>query len=393
MKVSVLVDSISRNAGGIFDSVRRLCQIQARLGDEISVHTVEDEFTGADRSAWEPIRVSAFRRLGPSAFGYAPGLIQDVVQTRPDIIHSHGMWKFTSVVAIHAAARLHCPRIIHTHGMVDPWALNQSRAKKLFARFAYENRNLRNAACIRALTHAELRVVRALGFRGPVAVIPNGVDVEPLRTQVRQSVSAVLPGRKVLLYLGRIHPKKGLMNLLRAWAEVTDCHLQDSIASEWVLVIAGWDQHGHEHVLRQLCGHLALGEDRVCFVGPQFGTDKATWYERCDAFVLPSFSEGLPMVVLEAWAHAKPVIITPSCNLPQGDQYGASIVSEPDEQSLAGALKRMLSMTQADREGMGSNGIRLVEECFSWLRVGQQMQEVNDWAVGGRAVPDCVCTV
>lgn len=391
MKVAVLVDSISRNAGGIFDAVRRLCQIQVRLGDEVSVHSVEDRFTDTDRSAWDPVRLSVFPRLGPSAFGYAPGLIQDVVQTRPDIIHSHGIWKFTSVVAMRAAARLHCPRIVHTHGMVDPWALNQSKAKKLFARLAYENRNLGNATCIRALTTSEARAIRALGFRAPVAVIPNGIDVEPLNEDVRQRVSAVMPGRKILLYLGRIHPKKGLVNLLRAWADVLDSQLPPAVASEWMLVIAGWDQHGHERVLRKLCEYLSLGEDRVRFVGPQFGTDKATWYERCDAFVLPSLSEGLPMVVLEAWAHAKPVVITPSCNLPEGDQYGAAIVAEPDARSLAGALERMLSVTQADRGNMGRMGMRLVEECFSWPRVGQQMQEVNDWALGGGAVPHCVC--
>src|ERR1019366_7101432 len=197
------------------------------------------------------------------------------------------------------------------------------------------------------------------------------------------------PGRKVLLFLSRIHPKKGLVNLLRAWSSIL--HSQPSILDSWCLAVAGWDQGGHLEELRMLSAECGI-KDSVLFLGPQFGEDKVACYRNCDAFILPSFSEGLPMVILEAWAHGKPVLMTPECNLPEGFAANAAIRIEPNVESIVQALEQLLQSPSSDLCSLGANGRALVAEKFAWPKIAADMKSVYEWVLGGGAKPSCVQT-
>ncbi len=148
---------------------------------------------------------------------------------------------------------------------------------------------------------SEARAIRSYGLRNPVCVIPSGVDLPADDPPGPPAWAPEAGGHRVLLFLGRLHPKKGLLNLVRAWAKVQAD--RPAGAADWVLVIAGWDQGGHEARLRRLIDELgAAGTIRL--VGPQFGDQKAASLAFADAFVLPSLSEGLPVAMLEAWSLA-----------------------------------------------------------------------------------------
>ena len=148
--------------------------------------------------------------------------------------------------------------------------------------------------------------MRNYGLQNPIAIIPNAVDLPREGHEAGEPNWAdVVPAdAKVLMFLGRIHPKKGLSNLMRAWAEVR--RESPSAAERWQLVIAGWEQGGHQQELERLSAILGL-QASVHFVGPQFDEGKAATLNRADAFILPSFSEGLPVAVLEAWSYRLPV--------------------------------------------------------------------------------------
>src|SRR5207244_469476 len=128
----------------------------------------------------------------------------------------------------------------------------------------------------------------------------------------------------------------------------------------------------------------------LLFLGPRFGEEKATAYRNADAFVLPSLSEGLPMAVLEAWAHAKPVLMTPECNLPEGFEANAALPIGTTPEEIAAGLKVLRQMSDKDRSQMGNRGRALVATRFSWPRIGEQMRDVYEWALGGGAVPESV---
>jgi poly(glycerol-phosphate) alpha-glucosyltransferase len=277
--------------------------------------------------------------------------------------------------------------------MLEPWAVRHSGWKKKAAGWLFQDAQLRGAACLRALCPAEVDSFRAYGLRNPVCVVPNGVDLPSPAETAAPRHPRFPADRKVLLYLGRIHEKKGLVPLLSAWAAAR------ADGSEWVLAIAGWDQGEHEAQLRQQATELGLAftdgrspslDASVLFLGPQFGADKEACYASCDAFVLPSFSEGLPMVVLEAWAQAKPVLMTPACNLPEGYIAGAALRVEPTPESIARGLRELFSLSSDDLRAMGRKGQALAESKFDWRKVAEQMASVYAWVLGDGPKPDCV---
>ncbi|WP_245937211.1 glycosyltransferase [Thioalbus denitrificans] len=190
---------------------------------------------------------------------------------------------------------------------------------------------------------------------------------------------------RVLLFLGRIHPKKGLANLLHAWAQ----ELRASHGRSWHLVVAGWDQNGNQAELEGLVEGLGIGST-VHFVGPQFEKQKLASLLRADAFVLPSFSEGLPMAVLEAWAHRLPVLMTSQCNLPEGFAADAAVPMEPNVESIRQGLGTLFEMSSDELAEMGSRGCALVEDRFTWPAVAAQMCSVYAWVLGQGPRPDCV---
>jgi poly(glycerol-phosphate) alpha-glucosyltransferase len=273
--------------------------------------------------------------------------------------------------------------------MLDPWAVRNSFRKKRLAGMLFEHAHLRHAKCLHALSESEYRAIRGYGLASPVAIIPNGVDLPDLsRIQPESNWGSNLPSdSRFLLFLSRIHPKKGLRNLLHAWARVMqECA---PAAKPWHLNIAGWDQGGHQQELEQLSATLGLRES-VHFVGPQFDERKAASLIGADAFILPSFSEGLPMSVLEAWSHRLPVLMTPQCNLPEGFMAKAAIDMSPEAASIAAALKTLFNMTELERQTMGDKGRRLVEERFTWPTVAASMRSVYSWVLGRSPMPACV---
>jgi len=128
----------------------------------------------------------------------------------------------------------------------------------------------------------------------------------------------------------------------------------------------------------------------VAFLGPLFGEAKAAAYRNATAFVLPSLSEGLPMVVLEAWAFAKPVLMTPECNLPEGFQANAALRIGTDAPSIATGLRELMAMSDAQRIDMGAQGRALVSKKFLWPRIGEEMRSVCEWVMNGGTAPASV---
>lgn len=387
MKVGVVTASSSRQAGGLFWSVRALASGLQGLGCAVEVFSVADEFGAEDRDAWGDIEVHRYPRRGPAAFGYAPALADGLLRSGLDVLHSHGIWMYPSVASRRWGRARRRGYLISPRGMLDPWAVRHSRWKKQLAAWLYEAAHLRGAACIHALCEAEYQAIRAYGLRNPVAVIPNGVDL-PVGPAPPAPWAEQLPdGSRVLLFLGRLHPKKGLANLLPAWAETR--RSEDSASEPWHLVIAGWDQGGHGVALQRLSQELGI-EASIHFVGPQFGTDKVASLARADAFVLPSFSEGLPMAVLEAWAHGLPALITPQCNLPEGYASGCSVKVEPSVSGVAEGLRLLFSLTETERNQMGVAGRALIEERFTWRTIAADMYDVYRWVNKDGPRPRCV---
>jgi Glycosyltransferase len=389
IKVVMLTPHVSRRAGGLMDAVRNLSQfLQNEHNIQVDVVSVEDEFSREDRAAWGDLSVhlAAPRYTG---FRYAPELSRQLASLTPDLVHTHGIWTYLSLAAIrwsksNGSVRPR-PYLVSTHGMLDPWALRNSRWKKIIAAFVFERRHLKNAACIHAVNKAEAAAIRGFGLRNPICVIPNGVELcrSDRPDRMPPWAADMVGNRKVLLYLGRLHPKKGLSILVRGWKEASKRE------TGWVLVIAGWDQGGHRGELEQLARESKI-TDSVQFTGPLFGEEREAAYQHADAFVLPSLSEGQPLVVLEAWSHARPVLMTPECNLPEGFEKHAAIRMHTTVEGAAEGLGKLFALDEPALQEMGRRGRDLVIENFSWSQSASQMFAVYNWLLGRSVVPDCV---
>lgn len=388
IKQGALVASLSRNAGGMFNSVRELSLSMNSLPCvEVDVFGLRDDYVENDLGAWDGLATHVLKQQGPRIFGYAPDLLSELLNANLDILHVHGIWMYPSLASHRWKALTGRPYIISPHGMLDPWAVKHSGWKKRVAGWAYENAHLHGASCIRALCESEAEAIRSYGLRNPVCIIPNGIDLPDSAVPAAPPWLGSIPAdSKVLFYLGRLHPKKGLADLFRAWAISSRA---ENSQGRWHLVIAGWDQGGHEQSLKALADKLCIRAS-VHFVGPQFGAAKHACYSHADAFILPSYSEGLPMAVLEAWAYGLPVLMTPQCNLPEGFSVGAALRCDPESESISEGLRGFFALSDVDREEMGIRGRHLVKDKFAWAHIAENMMKVYRWVIEGDVKPDCV---
>ena len=303
----------------------------------------------------------------------------------PELLHVHGLWRAPNRLAARLQHQL--PLVVAPHGMLDPWAFSQHRRRKTLLWWAYERGCLQRAAALHALCPAEVQSLRALGLRAPIALIPNGVA---LADPAAEGCNALPPpcwadtvpaGEPVLLFLGRFHHKKGIQPLLEAWQSLAAA----ASRAGWWLALVGYGDGGA--LQRQLSVNPV---PRVLPLGPVFGPQKQAVLSAASAFVLPSYSEGLPMAALEAMAHGLPCLLSNGCNLPQAFTAGAALPAEPDPAALTASLRQLFALSPGDRRAMGTAGQVLVQRSFSWPVVAEQTLSLYRWILEGAERPACV---
>ncbi len=312
-----------------------------------------------------------FRRLKPDAVYYAPALQWEASRLvrEADVIHGHGLYVGTNFVLGRQARKQGKALIYHVHGMFEPYILQRSRWKKRLVHWLFEDENFRRVRLWRALTGKEADQIRACGIRRPIVIVPNGLDLDeyplaksaqnPIRTPWVEHLEKT--GRRVL-FLGRIHPKKGLDLLLPAWAKL------GSLRSGWELVIAGPDEQGYLARVREMARSLGL-QEQIVFTGPVSGETKLSLLNSSELFVLPSHSEGFPMTILEAMACGVPVVATHACNFPDISTADAGWECAPTPDSVMEALTLAMQASELELLQRGRNGRTLVETRYSWAPI------------------------
>ncbi len=331
-------------------------------------------------------RAKLFPRVRPLSWFRSPELAAELRKDMGalDLLHLHQLWDYPLYVASRLGSVSGVPYVITPHGTLEPWCLNQKKWKKRMYMWLIAGAMLRQAACIHAVTPPEVDGFVKLGLKNPFTIVPNGIEPDeftalPMR-QEADFLWRALHGRKVVLYLGRIHYKKGLDQLIPAWSAVSRKH-DDS-----VLVVAGPDEGGHEAAIRALVKREGT-DNSVLFTGMLRGRRKLAMLARADAFVLPSYSEGFSMAVLEAMACGLPCILTPGCNFPQAQKAGAAFIVEPKAGPLGEAVSEVLNMGESQRRAMGERGRRLVLDNYTWDIAARKMITVYRCILGGKRIP------
>lgn len=312
-------------------------------------------------------------RWVPPTYYYAPklnGWLESNLQNF-NLVVIHGIWTYFSLRVPRLCRRLGVPYLYFLHGSLDPWALKHRGYKKLPYWNLMEKNLFRYAAGFIALSESEGSQLRAMNYEQPVFIARNGLEFPlqriPSHTEIVNNKWPELTGHKYVLFLSRLHPKKGLEILIESWARVKEEH------SDWRLLLAGPDEEGYLTKLQKMVTSLGLEKD-VHFLGLVTGELKAALFQSASIFVLPSFSEGVPTAVIEAMGYGLPVVVTPGCHLPEVNNSNAGLEVEP---TLVGVTNGLLTLIEnsAMRQEMGQNAEKLAQSEFDEQKVAEDLVE------------------
>jgi glycosyltransferase involved in cell wall biosynthesis/SAM-dependent methyltransferase len=393
MRILHLSEAIGRQSGGLGAIAVGLARSQRAMGHASYIWTVDSpseadwarqEYGLADAISTTPVLGPALLRLSPMAERAARSAGAGGTF---DILHQHGIWAGNTRVT-NAWRNAHArPTVVAPQGALEDYSLNRSAWKKRFGLLMYESSNLRRASCLQATAETEAESFRRYGLTGPIAVIPNGIPDEAvtntgsgLRFRLRHGIPA---DRRVMMFLSRIHPKKGLPLLLEAYAR-----MRAQLAS-WDIVIVGFDEIGHTDELKRMAASLGIAS-HVIFTGPAFGQDKADALAAAELFVLPTHSDNFAIAVAEALGAGIPVITTRAAPWQDLPRLGAGWWTDVSTDGIAAAVRDAARRDSRSLAEMGRRGRQLAIERYLWTGVAAKTLQVYEWVSGRASRPDFV---
>lgn len=370
-----IVPTINREASGPSYSVSRLCQSLRNSGHPTKLAVLEPLPTG-----YEGEFVTAFPYgLGPKRLGFSPKMKRwlrtDASSGQTHILHNHSLWMATNVYPAKAVRNTTCKLVVSPRGTLSTTALKRSALLKKTLWPFILTPAIRTATAFHATSEQEYHDIRKQGLRQPVAIIPNGIDV-PVYVSKEP-----LPLRQ-LLFLGRIHPVKGIDLLLRAWAAVQQQH------TNWQLVIAGPDEGGYLAKMQKLARELKL--ERCEFVGALYGEKKWRAYQKADLYVLPTHTENFGITVAEALAAGTPVITTKGAPWQGLETQRTGWWIDIGVAPLIATLDQALGLPPEILEQKGLLGRDWMTQDFSWHTIANDMSAFYDWLINGGKIPPFV---
>lgn len=373
-----IIPYISSEFGGPVSALAGMANAVASLGHAVSVHAVHRPGEGPPVQLMRDVVLHLHGDASWGPLRHSTALWQRGPGGDCGVIHSHGLWTDVHRCAADLARRQGVPHLIGPCGMLDLAALGRSRWKKRLVGAWFQSRALRDAACLLANSEQEYRDIRRLGLTNPVALVPNpvaGPDWRETEGAARERAvpqdTILPPGRKTVLFLGRLHPVKGLDRLLAAWGRLASFH------GSWQLVLAGPDEGGYRAVLEQQVQALGCGSS-VHLIGALDEAGKWQALRAADLFVMPSDFENFGLAIAEALLAEKPVVTTTGTPWQALADQGAGWWVEPSVPAVAMALAEAMETPPEQRRRMGRRG-SMIAQPFAPERVGQQLIGLYHW--------------
>ena len=373
MKVLTFVSSLDLNSGGPSRSVPLLVKGLAELGVDIALMTIRSENmnihalegTTAKLKLFEP----SFSRKEIRQYLIAEGF---------DLIQIQSMWELSYHKVMAEARKLGIPYIVTPRGMLEPWSMSHKKWKKKLGWWLYQRKDVQKAACVYATARMEAEHVTELGITTCKAVIPNGIETDayPCKT----SFDVV---RKQVLFLGRIHVKKGIEHLFDAWKRVYPEY------PEWQLLVVGNGEAEYKHSLENKAEILGL-KDCIKILPPMFGSAKTKIYHESAIFCLPSYSENFGMTIAEAMSCGTPVITTTNCPWEILNESKIGWCVDQSVDNIERALREAMTMTPTDLYEMGQQASKLISENYDYRVVTRNTLRLYKWLLNSGEKPEFV---
>ena len=373
MKVLSFVSSLDLSYGGPSRSVPMLAKGLAELGVDITLMTIRSENmnihslegTTAKLKVLEPL----FSRKEIAKY---------LADERFELIQIQSVWEMPYHKVMVEARRLGVPYIVTPRGMLEPWSLSQKKWKKKLAWLLYQRNDVQKSACVFTTAKMEADHVSELGITTCKAVIPNGIETDAY--PCKSSVDGV---KKQVLFLSRVHVKKGIELLFEAWKRI------HSDYADWQLLVIGNGEAEYIHSLENRVESLGL-KDCIKILPPVFGEAKIKVYQESALFCLPSFSENFGMAIAEAMSCGTPVITTTNCpwNILNETNTGWCIDLSVD--NLENALREAMGMDANALYDMGQRASKLIYDNFDYRSVTRKTLRLYEWLLNSGEKPEFV---
>lgn len=376
MKILHSIPSVLRTSAGPSYSVLRLCDYLS-LNNEVSLISSDEvsEKFRHDFIKTFPTNLG-LKRLGVS-LKMQKWIANNLKNHNFDIVHSHSLWMMQNIYPSWESKKNGIPVVISPRGTLSTEAFKSGSIMKSLFWPLIQKPVLRDSTIFHATSNQEKNDIRGLGFKQPIAVVPNGIDLPEIKKIKKDNQTM-----KKLLFLGRIHPIKGIDNLLMAWQEIQNIH------QNWTLEIVGPDNYNYLPALNRITKKLKL--KRVIFSKEIHGEEKNYKYQSADLFILPSHSENFGVSVAEALSNGIPCVVSKGAPWKILDEKKAGWWIDNSVEMLTKNLINILSMSTSELESMGLNGKNLVSEDFNWNKVSTMMTEVYLWILTKKNKPSFV---
>lgn len=308
-------------------------------------------------------------------------LEQEVISGDYDLIHCQNLWAPLYHKMAKIARKHHIPYMMTPRGCLEPWAYQGQgllkNLKKRVAMLLYQKRDLQKSVCILATSTMEAENLRALGINTPIAVIPNGIDISEYRCRSWDFRKYV---KKQIVFLSRIHEKKGIEFLIDAWSELKARY------PDWNVVIAG---NGEEAYIDHLKGMIAKQglSDCMKIIPPVYGEAKHQLYCESSLFILPSYSENFGMVIAEAMSCGVPVITTNGTPWQELNEKQLGWCIELSLENVANAISEAINLGQDKLFEMGQQCSEYVRDTYQYTEVAAKNKAVYEWILNGGKKP------
>lgn len=285
-------------------------------------------------------------------------------EEKPDIVHINGIWSIDRWLMQRQALKRGIRTYIMPHGMLEPWILHRHYwTKKFPALLLYERKALRSAECLIATAESERKNMLKLKVnKAEIPVISNGIDVSAMEMKTSWNI------RKKILYVSRLHIKKGIEMLIEVACSIS-CRLKG-----YDIIIAG---EGAPDYVKRLKAKAESSGLSIIFKGGVYGREKWQTFQEADFFVLPTNSENFGYVIAESLACGTPVITTKGTPWKEIDGVCGYWI-ERSEKELREAMLMMLDKTSEELKEMGHNGRKLIVENYSASKMAEQLMKVYE---------------
>jgi len=359
VKIVHVASSLVSKSAGVREVILGLARAQTAAGLDVGVLGLDHPDWPAERHEWKGINTHVVSVFGPSRLGFSPRMTQALNEMAPDLVHLHGLWMHPgrSVLQWHRASKQ--PYIVSPHGMLSDVALSYGRKKKALVSWWFQDAVLAHAAAVHATSYVETEEIRKRGIAAPVCVIPNGVADLGFPVDIGES-------RNTILSLGRIHRKKALDYLVRAWQKL------EPDFPDWSVLIVGPDEGGEVMRLQTLIKEI--GVKRASIEGPVFGAEKVLLMARAGVFALPTHSENFALTVAESLILGVPVVSSHGAPWSGLETHGCGFWVPVGVEPLADALRRIMSLSAAHRRAMGQSGRAWMLREHSWSTIAAALE-------------------